>query len=150
MGVGGRVGREVGWGSGSPQAHSPVPACSRSSSPSFLPLPNLLLAAAAAPLTAGEGPGGQLRARLVLGWQREKQGTRTLFGRSPIKVHCCHELWRIRATVAVKWSKAGGLKKWLTYFLTASALSVYRKTQIPLRPPIIPFKTCNQWENVKN
>lgn len=80
MGVGGRVGREGGVGGGG--HHKPIhrlPLGSRSSSPSFLlsflPLPNLLLAAAAAaPLTAGEGPRGQLRARLVLGWRREKEG----------------------------------------------------------------------------
>lgn len=70
----------MGWGAGvttSPFTGSLLvfaPAPLPSSFPSFLP-PNLLLAAAAAaPLTAGEGPRGQLRARLVLGWRREKEG----------------------------------------------------------------------------
>lgn len=70
---------------GSGGHHQPIhrlPLGSRSGSlpssfRSCLP-PNLLLAAtaaaAAAPLAAGEGPRGQLRARLVLGWRREKEG----------------------------------------------------------------------------
>lgn len=69
---------------GSGGHHQPIhrlPRVSRSgslpsSSRSLLP-PNPLLAAAAAaaaPLAAGEGPRGQLRARLVLGRRREKGG----------------------------------------------------------------------------
>lgn len=52
-----------------------------SSFPAFLPPNPLLAAAAAAPLAAGEGPRGQLRARLVLGWRREKEGRRKLLSR---------------------------------------------------------------------
>lgn len=73
------MGREGGVGGGG--HHQPIhrlPLGSRSGSPSFLLSflpPNFLLApAAAAPLAAGEGPRGQLRARLVLGWRREKKG----------------------------------------------------------------------------
>lgn len=73
------MGREGGVGGGG--HHQPIhrlPLVSRSGSPSFLLSflpPNLLLAAAAAaPLAAGEGPRGQLTARLVLGWRREKEG----------------------------------------------------------------------------
>lgn len=69
---------------GSGGHHQPIHRLPRVSRPGSLPSsfrpflpPNLLLAAAAAaaaPLAAGEGPRGQLRARLVLGWRREKEG----------------------------------------------------------------------------
>lgn len=74
------MGREGGVGGGGhhqPIHRLPLGSCSGSPSfllSSFLP-PNLLLAAvAAAPLAAGEGPRGPLRARLVFGWRREKEG----------------------------------------------------------------------------
>lgn len=72
------MGREGGVGGGG--HHKPIhrlPLARRSGSPSspLSFLPSALLrceAAAAAPLAAGEGPRGQLGARLQLGRRREK------------------------------------------------------------------------------